>query len=591
MSRATGRSQVGTVHYHGYYPQWAIYARNFFLRDLHANGTADRLTILNYAFANISSDTQIHPGYKAFAATAPNKNPGHADGGKDVGDADADWVRPFQAAESVDGTADPGWNSPNYLKGNFNQLKKLKAKHPKLKVLISFGGWTYSRNFSKAATDAHREEFVKSCIDLYIRGNLPTKIWTDTQNFPAQWRAVYGGAGVAAGIFDGIDIDWEWPGTDKGLPGNLYSKDDKKNLPLLLKEFRKQLDALPARPDGEKYLLTAFLPADPSVIEAGWDVPEVMKYLDYGNLQGYDLHGAFECPASCITNHQSALHPINGDPTSGKLSVETAVDAWVKAGAPKNKIVLGIPFYGRGWEGVQSDAKGGLFQQAKGAVPTPKAKYEAGVNEYRDLAGLVSSGYTLHRDDANAVAWLHSPTERIFWTFDDPTAVYKKAQFAKSKGLAGAMSYSLDGDEKTTGILSKYIRAALDGQEPPEKEQQKNACTAPAWNAKYVYVAPNEVTYEDAMWQSTQWSKGTPPGTKNNDGNPVWKKLKACTLPIRLKLPAGAKPWDNSVAYKTGNYVTYEGQLYSAAWDVPAGQKDKPGGNPDTWQPLGTYEK
>ncbi|MFJ8308879.1 MULTISPECIES: hypothetical protein [unclassified Streptomyces] len=103
---------MDTVQYHGHYPQWAVYARKFFLRDLHENGTAERLTILNYAFANISSDTPIHSGYRAFAATAPNKNPGHADGGKDVGDADADWVRPFLAAESVDGKAVPTGTAP-----------------------------------------------------------------------------------------------------------------------------------------------------------------------------------------------------------------------------------------------------------------------------------------------------------------------------------------------------------------------------------------------------------------------------------------------------------------------------------------------
>ncbi|MFJ8308880.1 MULTISPECIES: glycosyl hydrolase family 18 protein [unclassified Streptomyces] len=203
-----------------------------------------------------------------------------------------------------------------------------------MKVLIWFSGWTYSRNFSQAARPEHRKEFVKCCIDLCIRGSLTTKIWTDTKSFPGQKRAVYGGDGVAAGIFDGIDSDWERPGTDKGLPGNLHSDDDKKNLPLLLTEFREQLDALPARQDGGKYLLTAFLPADPALIKAGWDVPEVVKYLDYGDLQGYDLHGAFECRESCFNNHQSALHLIDGDPSPGKLSVETAVDAWAKAGAP-----------------------------------------------------------------------------------------------------------------------------------------------------------------------------------------------------------------------------------------------------------------
>ncbi|MFI9202392.1 glycosyl hydrolase family 18 protein [Streptomyces sp. NPDC053048] len=584
---------MSTVRYHGYYPQWAIYDRKFFLKDLDANGTAERLTILNYAFANISSNTGIHPGYKAFAATAPNKNPGHADGGKDVGDAEADWGRPFTAEQSVDGKADPGfWGDAKYLKGNFNQLRKLKARHKKLKVLISIGGWTYSRNFSEAAKPENRKAFVKSFIDLYIKGDLPVEVWTDTERYPKQRVKTYGGPGTAAGIFDGIDIDWEWPGCDDGLPGNIHSPDDKKNLPLLLKEFREQLDALPARPGGGKYLLTAFLPADPKVIEAGWDVKEVMKYLDYGNLQGYDLRGPFGRPDDKVTNHQSALHVPKDDPHPRKLSVETAVDAWVKAGAPASKLVLGIPFYGRGWQGVESDTNGGLFQKAPDPVAKPKAKYEPGVNEYRDLAGLAKAGYTVHRDDTNGVAWLYSPSDKIFWTFDDPMAVYLKAKFAKDKGLAGAMAYSLDGDDQVSGTLTRHIQAGLKGEQPPTRPPlPKNACDAPEWNKKYVYTSKNRVTYKGELWQGTFWSKGTAPGTANGDGQFPWRKLKACMMPIHVKLPEGARPWNGSVGYDTGDYVTVDGQLYSAAWKIPAHHPDKPGSNDETWQPMGAYEK
>src|SRR4051812_7600937 len=93
----------------------------------------------------------------------------------------------YDAAKSVDGQPDT-WDQP--LKGNFNQLRKLKARYPNLKVLISLGGWTWSGGFSDAvSTAASRQAFVQSCIDLYIRGNVP--------GLPA---------GVAAGIFDGIDI-------------------------------------------------------------------------------------------------------------------------------------------------------------------------------------------------------------------------------------------------------------------------------------------------------------------------------------------------------------------------------------------------
>ncbi|MEW2925285.1 glycosyl hydrolase family 18 protein, partial [Pseudomonas juntendi] len=92
------------------------------------------------------------------------------------------------------GSADT-WDQP--LRGNWNQLKQLKAKYPGMKVLISLGGWTWSRGFSSAARPENRQAFVASCIDAYIKGNLPV---TDGA----------GGAGAALGVFDGIDIDWEY---------------------------------------------------------------------------------------------------------------------------------------------------------------------------------------------------------------------------------------------------------------------------------------------------------------------------------------------------------------------------------------------
>ncbi|TGQ68041.1 chitinase, partial [Mesorhizobium sp. M8A.F.Ca.ET.207.01.1.1] len=103
------------------------------------------------------------------------------------GDAFADYTKAFSAAESVSGSADT-WDQP--LRGNWNQLKQLKAKYPNLKVLISLGGGTWSRGFSSAARPENRQAFVASCIDAYIKGNLPV---TDGA----------GGAGAALGVFDG----------------------------------------------------------------------------------------------------------------------------------------------------------------------------------------------------------------------------------------------------------------------------------------------------------------------------------------------------------------------------------------------------
>src|SRR6266508_6329894 len=128
----------------GYFTQWSIYARNYFVKNLVTSGAASRLTHVNYAFANVGADG------RCFEANLAGQ-----------GDAWADYQRRFDATQSVDGVADR-FDQP--LAGNFNQLKKLKQRFPSLKVQLSIGGWTWSRFFSDAARSAtYRRAFVSSC--------------------------------------------------------------------------------------------------------------------------------------------------------------------------------------------------------------------------------------------------------------------------------------------------------------------------------------------------------------------------------------------------------------------------------------------
>ncbi|HYS37060.1 MAG TPA: glycosyl hydrolase family 18 protein, partial [Pseudonocardiaceae bacterium] len=131
----------------GYFTQWGIYS-GFFEKNLIASGQVKNLTEIDYAFSNV----------------APN-------GTCTSGDTWADFQRPFAATESVTGVADQAGQA---LMGNFNQLKELKAANPKLKIVMGIGGWSWSGNFSGlAATAAGRQKFAQSCIDQYIRGNIP----------------------------------------------------------------------------------------------------------------------------------------------------------------------------------------------------------------------------------------------------------------------------------------------------------------------------------------------------------------------------------------------------------------------------------
>jgi len=146
-----------------------------------------------------------------------------------VGDAWADYQRIFKADESVDGKADPPIDS---FLGNFKQLKELKAKYPKLQVLMSLGGGTWSAKLSDAArTPASRSKSVASCIDEFIKGDLETN--------PGDSSSVV--AGLGAGVFDGIDLDWQYPAWP-GNTGNVYRPEDTANYTALLAEFRRQLE-------------------------------------------------------------------------------------------------------------------------------------------------------------------------------------------------------------------------------------------------------------------------------------------------------------------------------------------------------------
>lgn len=305
----------------GYFTQWGIYRRNFLVKNVHTSGQAAKITHINYAFGNVGADG------KCFEANEAG-----------VGDAWADYQKGFKAGESVDGAGDV-YNQP--LAGNFNQLKKLKALHPHLKVQISLGGWTWSKYFSDAAlTAASREAMVASCIDLYLKGNLPF-IGNSTR----------GGTASAYGVFDGIDLDWEWPASE-GNTGNIVRPEDKQNLTLLAAEFRRQLDDYGAQV-GRRFSLTAFLPADPAKISAGIEISQLLSSLDFATVQGYDLAG----PWNQATGHQSNLYSTPQQAFSADLAITT----YLNGGAAAGKLVLGIPYYGKGWAGV-SNTNNGLYQ-------------------------------------------------------------------------------------------------------------------------------------------------------------------------------------------------------------------------------------
>ncbi len=411
-----------------YFNGWSIYANNYTLKTVDTNGTAAKLTKLNYAFEN------IHPtDLTCMAANKASSNDeSSTDGNDGSGDAWADYQKGFTAEESIDGVADTWGQS---LKGNFNQLKKLKAKHPHLKTMVSIGGWTYSKYFSDAAaTDASRKKFVKSCVDMYIRGNLP-KIGDD----PA------GGDGVAAGVFDGIDIDWEFPGSADGHTGNHYGPQDTANFTALLAEFRSQLNAV-----GGGYQLTAALPAGANKIDK-LQVSQIATYLDLGNIMTYDMHGAWE--GSGPANSQDPLYSTPDDPsTVAGMTVDDAITAYLDGGFPAGKLALGVPFYARGWTGVPDGGAHGRYQSVTGPTASFDYSQQPGVAFYKELvaADKMVDG-KVYWDQQAKSTWVYDGTN--YWGVSTPKSLTARRQYIKGKGLGGVMIYSLEADAPGTTLL------------------------------------------------------------------------------------------------------------------------------------------
>lgn len=382
----------------GYFIEWGVYGRNYLVKNIADSGSANKLTVINYAFANAAPDANGQVVCQMF-------------------DEWADYQKPWAAAESVNGQ-EVTW--PNPILGNFQQLKALKELYPNLKVVISIGGWTGSKWFSDAAlTDASRQAFVKSCVDMFIKGNLPDPGWGGM-----------GGAGAAAGVFDGIDIDWEYPAYP-GNTGNIIRPEDTGNFTLLLAEFRKQLNQV-----DKNLLLTVASPAGEARTKI--DLGHIHKYLDFINVMTYDFHG----PWDSQTGFQANLY-------ASDISVDSAIAYYLNQGVPASKLVVGMPFYSHGWTGVLNQ-NNGLFQPAVGPAP---GTWEAGSEDYKVLNTKLTAGqFTRYWDMNTKAAWLFNGTD--FWTYDDPQTICYKTAYIRHNGLRGAMFWELSGDTVDGQLLS-----------------------------------------------------------------------------------------------------------------------------------------
>jgi chitinase len=410
-----------------FFANWDRYARGYFVNQIPAND----LNLIDYAFATVTPTGSC-------ALTDPW----------------SDYQAPtWDGANAVNGVADDPSNLDQHLFGNFEQLQELKALHPGLRLEMSIGGWTGSTYFSDAAaTPASRAAFVASCIDLIIKGDLPG----------GGWPVGAGGPGAAAGLFDGINIDWEYPGIDPGN-GAHFSPNDVANATALLQEFRRQLDAL-----GRHYLLTVDIPGGNIHSTGSWQLPQVARTVDWIDMMAFDYHGSWD-PLTDF-NSPFGLDPLEPAVGGGAIqwtwNTTGSVAYFLANGVPRDKLVVGIPFYGKEYNGV-GPANDGLYQQ-HGAVPGNDSP------TYHDLVdtGLADAnltvigptavsrnakgvnGFTRHVDLAAGAPWLYNPLldGGTFISYVDPAAVRERVALTDALGLRGDFAWEISNDDNANDL-------------------------------------------------------------------------------------------------------------------------------------------
>lgn len=371
-----------------YYTSWSASTeeRNFHPGDVDVS----QITHINYAFADICWKKY---GSGPRACEDPNI--------------------PAQDRYVHDGEIVIG--DPTFDFQNFAAFESIKASNPHLKLMVSVGGWSWSRNFSNVAmTEETRRAFANSAVKFLRDYKL-----------------------------DGLDIDWEYP-VEGGVEENSRAPEDKENFTLLMKTVREALDAAGSE-DGKYYLLTiASGQGDNFTVNA--DFANSVQYLDFINIMTYDYSGKDDP----FGHHNS---PLFYDKALSKSSaprnhVLGGLLGHLNGGVPQHKLIVGVPYYGKGWDGCgplgqyQTCNKGG----------TDLKSWENAIFDFSDLENnyIDKNGYKRYWNESAKVPYLYNDQNKVFITYNDKNTMKYTASIVKSLDIAGVMSWEISGDRNKT---------------------------------------------------------------------------------------------------------------------------------------------
>ncbi|XP_046584669.1 oviduct-specific glycoprotein-like [Haliotis rubra] len=328
------------------------------------------------------------------------------------------------------------WNDIQYPH-LYKQFTGLKKKNPHLKTLLAVGGWTHgSRPFTDMVkTPEGRKSFIEQSVQ-YLRAHN----------------------------FDGIDLDWEYP-ANRGSPA-----DDKKKFSLLVMELRDAYEQEAVRTGKERLLVTAAVAGGEKIVKSAYEVPVINKYLDFINLMSYDLNGAW----SKALGINAPLYKSNSPNAPSKsTSVDEVVQLWLDLGATRDKLVMGIPTYGRSFT-LCSDKQINVGDKNCGAGrPSPFTR-EKGFVSYYEMSKYLQQDWTRVWLEDQMVPYAYNLRLKQWVGYDDIQSVKLKAQYIKHRQLAGAMVWAVDLDDFSNLAgrgevypLSKAIRDVLEDADYP----------------------------------------------------------------------------------------------------------------------------
>jgi chitinase len=213
---------------------------------------------------------------------------------------------------------------------------------------------------------------------------------------------------------------------------NTYRPEDKQHYTVLFKDLRSSLDSLSAITH-MKYFITTAVGGSQAYIDHT-EMDKVAKYTDYINVMSYDYAGGEDS----FSSHHTNLYTSSGD--ARQYSADRSIRAFLAAGVPPDKIVIGIAFYGKGWE-MASAANNGLYQRAT------RPAHGGGFTFLRDSV-IDRNGFRRYWDNAARAPYLFNPDRRIFISYDDEKSVKEKCKYVKRHHLAGAMFWEYFSDRK-----------------------------------------------------------------------------------------------------------------------------------------------